>query len=146
METAVGRVESVRDETITVVVEAPVACRRCSAGKGCGAGLLTGAESERRIEVTQPPGLRLDVGDVVLLSVSPRQLLRAASIAYGLPLIALVAGAGLAWLAGAGPSDLVALALTTAGLCVGLFLSRRLLSQDKACEHFVPSIEGRPGG
>ncbi len=142
METTIGRVESLRGGTVTVIVDAPVACRRCAAGKGCGAGLLTGTESTRRIDMAIPAGMRLAVGDPVSLSVSPRQLLRAAAIAYGIPLAAFLAAAGLAGIATAGSNDLLASAIAISGLGAGMLLSRRLLRQDGTCRHFVPTIDG----
>ena len=143
METAIGRVESLRGETVTVIVDAPVACRRCASGKGCGAGLLGGSESTRRIDMTIPAGMRLAVGDPVSLSVSPRQLLRAAAIAYGIALAAFLAATGLARIAGDGSNDLLAIAIAVSGLGAGILLSRRLLRQDGTCRHFVPIIEER---
>ena len=146
METAVGRVEAVRDDRITVVVDSPVACRRCASGKGCGAGLLTGTERVRRIDVSAPPGMRLAVGDAVTLSLSPGHLLRAASIAYGLPLLTLVAAVGVSRLAGSGTSETAAIAAAIIGLVAGIVTSRRILGRRRACEHFVPAIDGRRTG
>jgi sigma-E factor negative regulatory protein RseC len=142
METVVGRVESVGDETVTVVVDSPVACQRCASGKGCGAGLLASGESLRRIDVASPPGMRFAIGDAVTLSISPRQLLRAASIAYGVPLASLVTGAGLAWLSGAGQGGPWAIGFAIAGLGTGIVVSRRLLRRDRVCEQFVPGLAG----
>ena len=143
METAAGRIESVRDGTMTVIVESPVVCRRCAAGKGCGAGLLTDVEQRRRIDVDIPAGMIPAVGETVSLAISPTQLLKAASIAYGLPLLALVIGAALASLLGIGADSPVAIGLALGGLLAGVMTSRRLLARDRACEHFVPSVERR---
>ena len=145
MESALGRVEAVRDGRITVVVDSPVACRRCAAGKGCGAGLLTGAERARRVDVCAPAGMRLAVGDTVTLSLSAGQLLRAATIAYGLPLLSLVAAAGAARLAGDGSSEKAAIVAAVIGLLAGIVTSRRILRRQRACEHFVPAIDSRTG-
>lgn len=141
METAIGHVCSVDDGTITVVVDAPIACRRCAAGKGCGAGLLTGPQKARRIDVIAPPGIRPAVGDTVTLALPPRQLLRAAAIAYGLPLSSLVLSALFAWLAGAGPDSLAAVGIVFSGLAIGFVVSRQLLVRDAVCEKFVPVID-----
>jgi len=140
METVVGRVESVRDGMLTVVVDAGVACPRCASGQGCGAGLLASSEGVRRIDVSQPPGMSVRVGDAVSLSISPRQLLRASFIAYGVPLISLVAGAGLARMVGAGQGGLLPVVIAVAGLGIGIIASRRLLRRDRACDRFVPAL------
>ena len=145
METAIGRVEAVSNQRITIVVDAPVACRRCASGKGCGAGLLTGLARERRIDVAQPQGMQCNPGDKVALAIAPGQLLRAAAIAYGIPLLALIAAAGLAALAGSTVSDGPAIALVLGGLFLGVVGSRYLLTRDRACEHYVPTIVGRTG-
>lgn len=145
METAIGQVRSVDDGTISVVVESPVACRRCAAGKGCGAGLLTGSRKSRRIDVLAPPGMNPAIGDTVTLALPPRQLLRAAAIAYGLPLASLVLAALFAWIAGAGPDSLAAVGIVFTGLAIGFVISRQLLVREAVCEKFVPIIDGRPG-
>ena len=126
-----------------MVVDAPVACRRCAAGKGCGAGLLGSFDAERRLDVTAPASLPVDIGDEVTLTLAPRSLLRAAAIAYGLPLISLVAAASLAWLSGVGPDSLAAVAMVVVGLVTGVIISRVLLNRGAACKEFVPAIEGR---
>lgn len=145
METAIGRICSVDDGTITVVVDAPVACPRCAAGNGCGAGVLSGPPKPRRIDVAAPVGMNPVVGDFVTLTLSPTQLLRAAAIAYGLPLIALVVSAWLAWLSGFDPDSLVSIGIVAAGLAIGFVSSRRILLREAACEQFVPVIDGRAG-
>lgn len=143
METAIGRVSSVHGDIITVVVDAPVACRRCAAGNGCGAGLLGSTDAERRLDVAAPANLSVDVGDKVTLTLAPRSLLRAAAIAYGLPLFSLVAAASLAWLSGADPDSLAAIVIVAIGLVTGVTISRVLLNRGSACQEFIPAIEGR---
>ena len=140
MESATGRVSSVDGERITLVVDAPAACRRCAAGKGCGAGLLGGSSASRSLDVDIPVGMKLGIGDEVTVTLSPRSLLRAAAFAYGLPLLSLVTAATIARLAGAGPNSLVAVAMVIAGLGAGIFGSRHILSQGAACDQFVPTI------
>lgn len=140
MESATGRVSSVDGDRITVRVDAPVACRRCAAGKGCGAGLLDGSSATRFLDVDVPVGMQLDIGDEVTLTLSPRRLLRAAALAYGLPLLSLVTAATIAWLAGAEPDSLVAVAMVIAGLAAGIFGSRYILNQGAACDQFEPTI------
>jgi len=140
MESVTGHVSSVDGDRITVQVDAPVACRRCAAGKGCGAGLLDGSSASRSLDVDVPVGVRLDIGDEVTLTLSPRKLLRAAVLAYGLPLASLVTAATIAWLAGAGPDSPVAVAMVIAGLTAGIFVSRYILNRGAACDQFVPTI------
>ena len=143
METAIGHVCSVDGGKITVVVESPVACRRCASGKGCGAGLLAGPGNSRRIDVIAPIGMKPVVGDAVTLTLAPSIVLRAAAIAYGLPLVSLVASAWLAWLVGAGPDSLLAIGIVAAGLTIGVAGSRHIMNRDATCKQFVPVIDRR---
>jgi positive regulator of sigma E activity len=62
-------------------------------------------------------------GDQLRLSVPARAVLQAAVLAYGIPLLTLLAGAVLL---GFGESDLHALAGAILGLAVGMPLGRRL--------------------
>ena len=146
METAIGRVCSVGDGRITVVVDTPVACRRCASGNGCGAGLLSGPGKAKKIDVTVPPGMTPDVGDRVTLTLAPAQLLRAAAIAYGLPLLAMVVAAWLASFVAAGPDNLTAIGIVSVGLVAGFAASRRILGRDAACRQFTPVVDSRWGG
>lgn len=138
-----GRVSSIGDGMITVVVDTPIACRRCASGKGCGAGLLAGPGKPKTIHVDVPPGMTPAVGDQVTLALAPIQLLRAASIAYGLPLLAMVASAWLASWVVDGPNNLAAIGIVSAGLAAGFAASRRILARDAACRHFIP-VMGPP--
>ncbi|MDH5345337.1 MAG: SoxR reducing system RseC family protein [Gammaproteobacteria bacterium] len=138
METASGQVIAIHGDVATVAITTPVACPRCAAGKGCGAGLFVGGE-DRRIEVRVPPGLDLGEGADVSLAISPRRLLTAAAVAYGLPLTAFVLCTGLGWLATG--DDLPAALSGLAGLAVALLAGRRWLSLRSVCDGFVPVVE-----
>jgi sigma-E factor negative regulatory protein RseC len=142
MESVIGKVSSVRDCVATIVVESPIGCHRCASGKGCGAGLLTGTEKQRQIEIIVPSGMNLHVGSGVRLAVAPRDLLRAASIAYGLPLVTMLAFIGLAWAWLGALDDLPAMLVAAVGLLAGLVAGRQLLKTEAACRHLVPVIDG----
>ena len=146
MESAIGHIVSMRDETVTVVVDSPVACRRCAAGNGCGAGILAGLEQTHHIDIARPLGSQFEIGDPVSLCIAPSALLRAALIAYGLPLLALVAGSGVSWMFGMGLDDHVAVGTAITCLLLGIMASRRILADDRACAHFVPAIVVRKRG
>ena len=145
MESAIGTVSSVAEGVATLVVAAPITCHRCAAGRGCGAGLLGSNEKPRRVETSIPAGMTLAVGDQVRLTVAPRHLLRAAILAYGLPLISMLVFVAIAWGFGAADSDLLAVAFALTGLVAGFLLSRRLFAAEAACEQFVPVIESFAG-
>ena len=68
-------------------------------------------------------GARARPGDQLRLSVPARAVLQAALLAYGLPLLTLLAGAVLL---GSGGSDLRAVVGAVLGLLIGLPLGRHL--------------------
>ena len=145
METAKGFVKSIADGVATVVVDRAPSCARCAAGKGCGAGLLSGSPRPAVLELSVPAGTTLRSGDKVALSVSPVWLLKAAFYAYGIPLLGTVLAAGVAWTYGAAASDLAAAGFAAAGLAGGVALSRYLLGRSGLCDRFEPHLEERSG-
>lgn len=140
MESAFGRIIALSGRTATVSVESPVACRRCAAGKGCGAGILVGADVNRQIQVKIPPGMVVSEGESIELVIGPRFLLRAAMLAYGLPLLAMIVTLSLAWMLIGNPGDAIGVLLAAFGLVVGLVIGRRMLQQESICEQFLPSV------
>jgi sigma-E factor negative regulatory protein RseC len=145
MDTPVGKIRSIHATPdglrLTVSVDAVVACPRCAAGKGCGAGLLSGPEQIRVIEAQAAEHLSLAVGDTVRLRMAASDLLLAALIVYGLPLLGLLAGAALAYGLGLGDAAAAGVALGGAGL--GVILGRRRLGRGKCLQNFVPQVEAR---
>jgi sigma-E factor negative regulatory protein RseC len=128
--------------TLAIVdVDVEAACPRCAAGKGCGAGLLTGAGRIRRVEAVVGDDMSLAAGDCVEIGLAPANLLRAAMLAYGLPLAGGVGFAGLAYLWAAG--DTAAALAALAGMLLGLMLSRWRLSDSGCINDLVPHIERR---
>ena len=143
METASGTILSVADQTAIVELNTPIACSRCAAGRGCGAGLLT-ADRRRRISVPVSSNSKLASGDKVQLVVDARNLLRAAFMAYGIPLaglLAAVAGAA-AVMPGIGDPGIALAGI--AGLAAGASFSRWRIGQRASCTRYTPVLE-RPG-
>lgn len=106
-----------------IAVATNVACARCRAGRGCGAGFPGAAGRERQLRVAVPKGIKLVVGDAVTLHVSGSALLAAAAIAYGLPLAGLLAGALLGHVLV--PGDLGGVTTALVGLVGGGWMARR---------------------
>ena len=121
-----GRVESLTTVDATlhadVAIDAASACARCRAGRGCGAGVFTGVPRQRVIRLPVPRGERIEVGAEVTVRIPGESLLRAALLAYGLPLAGLIGG-GVAGFALDG-GDVVAALAAAAGLAVGAFAAR----------------------
>ena len=124
-----------------VAVEVAAACPRCAAGKGCGAGLLTGNGGERQIEASVRDGLSLATDDIVEIALAPDNLLHAAIIVYGLPMLGAAIGAVIAF--GLSLGDAAAAIAALLGLGCGLAISRWRLQQESCLSRFVPTIERR---
>jgi sigma-E factor negative regulatory protein RseC len=132
----VGSADGVR---AIVAVDGAQACPRCAAGKGCGAGIFSAADSERQVEASVPEGLGPRVGDIVEISLAPNNLLRAALIVYGIPMLGALVGAVIAYAASLGDAGAAAAALL--GLGFGLVVSRWRVRQASCLRRFTPSIE-----
>lgn len=143
MESPVGRIVSIADGQATVSVDAAEVCARCAAGKGCGAGLLTGSNRTRIIEVQLSPGMEIEPGDEVKLSLAPSHLLRAAVFAYGLPLFGIVVALGVASILNQALDDHFAIALAISGLVMGGLLGRHFLNKESCLKNLVPTISER---
>jgi sigma-E factor negative regulatory protein RseC len=145
MDNPTGRIVSLVDRDdgarAVVAVEVAAACPRCAAGKGCGAGLLTGSGSERQVEARIRAGQDLATNDVVELSLAPDNLLRAASIVYGLPMLGASIGTVIAF--GLSLGDAAAAVAALLGLACGLAVSRWRLQQESCLSRFVPTVERR---
>ncbi len=135
-------VSDARGKRAVVEVDVNVACPRCAAGKGCGAGLLAGNNRLRRVEVSFSEDMHLAEGDNVEIALTPNNLLRAALTVYGLPMLGAVAGAGLAYVMSLG--DAAAAIAAILGLIGGLLVGRWRLRYAACLESFVPSIVKRP--
>jgi sigma-E factor negative regulatory protein RseC len=142
MDRASGKIISVHADTATVSV-ANTGCPRCAAGKGCGAGLLTGRPGSTEVELQLPAGHHYRLGDEVTLSIASSSLLRAALLAYGLPLAGTVLALTVGWLVMAPLSDLAGALIALAGLLAGFIAGRNQLRKDDWCKQFVPSIDSR---
>ena len=124
-----------------VEVSAAVACARCAAGRGCGAGLLGASEKNRRVHALIAAGVDVHEGDEVRIELSPQQLLRASWLVYGLPLVAAVIATGVAYLFGL--DDFYAVVTAVVGMAAGLVVARRQLSSASCLYRFTPTIVGR---
>ena len=123
-----------------IEVEAEAVCPRCAEGRGCGAGILSGAGRVRRVEARIPRGLDVVVGDIVRVVLAPEQMFRAAMIVYGIPLAGAALGALGAYQLGLGDAGAALLAL--AGLAAGLSIGKSRLRRRDCLARFTPSISG----
>lgn len=134
---------SIGQGSATVAVERTAACPRCAAGKGCGAGLLSGSTRSALLDVPLAPNSSFREGDEVRLTLEPAHLLRATLLVYGLPLAGMVLMLAAGWLISSPLTDAEAIAYAVAGLAAGLLAGRRQLNRHDCLRQFVPKIEGR---
>jgi sigma-E factor negative regulatory protein RseC len=139
-----ARVVAAGSNVATVSVEAASVCARCAAGRGCGAGLLQKGRA-RLIQVKVADGLVLEPGDCVRLELAPQHLLRAAWLAYGLPLLAMVLSVAAATAVSWPLSDLVVMAFGAVGLGAGLVAGRSILRRDDCLQHLTPLASEKIG-
>jgi sigma-E factor negative regulatory protein RseC len=142
MDSPVGKIVSIVDGKATVEVERQAACPRCAAGKGCGAGLLSGSTRPALLEVSVSAHQHFSEGDEVTLSLEPSHLTHAAMLVYGLPLAGTVLMLIVGWSIMRPLSDLVAIAFAAAGLAAGFLTGRWLLDRRLCLRKFVPRIVG----
>jgi positive regulator of sigma E activity len=123
-----------------VEIQSTVRCPRCAAGKGCGAGLVSGDERPQRVEALVPGHLELRQGDQVWLDLSSRDLLQAALAAYGAPLAGMLVAAAAVYLAAV--SDLQAILATLLGGFVGAVTGRVYLHRRDCLHRMTPRVTG----
>lgn len=133
-------VTAVRNGRATLIFDSQPICPRCAAGKGCGAGLINGMTREREWEVEIPRELELSGGDQVQLALSDAGILRAAALAYGMPLSGILLSLALAWLTFGPLSDPAAVSIATVGLAAGWLLGRSSLKSASCRNQFQPRI------
>lgn len=150
---------SVSSEALVVGIEGEYAlievqnrqtgCGRCHEPGGCGGGLLSQMKphQERRYRVLN--SIQATLGDVVIVTIPDGSLWRASFVAYLLPLLGVLAGAGLGMMASGGGDQgavlgsIIGLAGGIAGLKVlerrktGRFLISMRFRQENECAGFV---------
>jgi sigma-E factor negative regulatory protein RseC len=147
MDTPQGRIielhENADPPLAVVEVVSSLRCARCAAGKGCGAGMLGGEARARRVDATIRDSLEVGPGDRVQIALDPAELLQAAFVAYGVPLLAFVVAAASAWLAGWNEPATVVAALV--GVVIGVAAARTYLARRRCLRGFTPVVIARLG-
>lgn len=145
MEQAFGRVIAIRDADSSLCAEVEVrggvTCARCASGRGCGAALLGASHRNRRVEARIGSGIEVREGDEVRIELSPRRLLLASWLVYGVPLFGALIAASAAHLAELQDPYTALAALS--GVGAGLFVARRRLRRTACLQRFTPTIVAR---
>ena len=100
-----------------VALDSAPVCARCQAGKGCGAGAITTAGTNRLVRVKVPAGTSLTTGDSVRLTLAGTSVAAVALTVYGLPLGGALLGGILGYVSSSGA--VAAAILDGAGLLLG---------------------------
>lgn len=96
---------------------------------GCRLSMVCGGGSEPVVEVALSPRQVVSVGDAVMVAASSGARLRAIWLFAVAPLLSMLAGALLVWLAGGDEALMALAALAAAAVCfVALYLLRGRLS------------------
>lgn len=106
-----GRIVAIHREKIRVAIEPDAHCAACATRKTC-----QGESGNTFVEL--PPADGLAVGDRISLGMEEATLARSALLAYLIPPVCLICGAGLG--DAAGHSDMAAILGALAGLAAGL--------------------------
>jgi sigma-E factor negative regulatory protein RseC len=128
MLTETGRVVGLESDALWVETIRRSTCGTCAAQKGCGHGLLNRISDGKRGYIRVMPGEypveHYKINDQVQISIPEEVILRGSFIAYGLPLVGMLAGAMAAvnWLQG--NQDLLAVGGAVVGLVVGYAMVR----------------------
>jgi positive regulator of sigma E activity len=106
---------------------------------------MFGALPAQEIEVDVPPGLGLVGGEQLELALPGGSVLRAAFLAYGLPLAGALALLGLTWSVAGPLPDLAAVAIATGGCVLGWCCSRQTLKSGDLLSELAPDIVRKHG-
>lgn len=133
-----ARVVERRGDTALVELSQQGGCSACTAGKACGAALLSRLlwRPSQRFEVANP--IQAGPGDEVIVAIEDGKLLRCTIAVFARALVLLIAGAVTGSLVGQG-SDAAAAAGAVAGLAGAWFVVRRA-GDDAASRIGVPRI------
>jgi positive regulator of sigma E activity len=94
------------------------------------------------VEATISEVLQPAVGDSVDIELAATNVLRAASLTYGLPLASMLGLVVVGWMISGTLADSVATMLAAIGLLLGCTISARRLRQGACLQQFVPRIVG----
>ena len=129
---AAARVVAIEGDKVWLEPLQTGSCGSCASAAVCGSkgiGTLASRLEARRFAVDEIHGLA--VGDTVELALSGRKLIQAAALAYVLPLLAALIGAGM--LQARFGSDAITLLGALAGMATGFAAMRLVARRLEAC-------------
>ena len=111
-----ARVVATEGDQLWLEPEPQSACSGCAVRAGCGVSVFSAVFGRNPARLQLPNAIAAEVGERLLIGISPAQLLKASSLLYLLPIAGLVGGA-VAGLALGG--EVAAMVAGVAGLGVG---------------------------
>lgn len=119
-----GQVVAIDGEFVWVQTQPRSSCSACHVGADCGTSVLARWFGQRTNRIRVRNGLDLQIGQGAVIGIHETALLKASVVAYFVPLLAMVAAAVVASLAGVGDGAVALWSVT--GLGLGLLLLQRL--------------------
>lgn len=123
-----AQVVAVQGTRVQIHAEPRSGCSSCAASGSCGTSLLDRVFSRRALELWVESDLSVRVGDQVVVGIEEGVLLRAAALAYLVPLVLMILAAGavgpLLALLDFDAGELTAIIAAALGLSVGIALNR----------------------
>lgn len=113
-------------------------CSHCESGSSCGVSSLGKLFGVRRNRMRLADPIGVQAGDAVLIGLSEQHLLRAAALAYMLPLLTMLAVGLLS--AQLGYSQIMTVPASLLGLAGGLWLARQRSHRTAAGEGYNPVL------
>lgn len=120
-----------------IAVETHSTCGRCPSNKACGSGVLSELLGKRTL-IPVSNRLGAAAGQVVTIAMADDLLLRAAGMAYLLPIALASLAAGVA--AGFGLADGLTALSALIGLLAGLLVTRSINNSPKAAVRLRPRL------
>lgn len=134
-----GRVIAVDGNQVWIETVRKSSCSGCSARSGCGQGLLSKIKDGTRNHIRMQTELKLQVGDEVILGLPEQAFIRSSFLAYGLPLLALIASVFVADIA-LGLSEPWVILAALLGLAMGFVLVKLISTLASHRGDFQPVI------
>lgn len=126
----------IKGDRALVQTQRKSSCQSCQLENSCGQGLLTKVGSERAMELWVDNYLDARPGQIISLSVPDEGLLKASALMFLLPLMFMLAGAGIALSVFSG--DIPSIIGGAIGLFLGFSVARHKSAGMQDDERFQP--------
>ena len=134
-----GRVIAVNGDEVWIETIRTSSCSACSARSGCGQGLLAKVKDGTRSHIQLRTDLQLAVDDEVILGLPEQAFIRSSFLAYGLPMLMLIAAVLIADMAFSLAEPWIILSALL-GLAGGFVVVRLISQMSVARADFQPVI------